>query len=109
LQKSKVASLQIFRENTKRETIADSYNLYRVTEVACEFSVRRWGPSHLCTKTAPVARRIFDHQCKTSFATQSGGGFNRSTQHLLLLPDGEVWGECTDTVHAEAEGQTEVV
>jgi hypothetical protein len=29
------------------------------------------GPSHLYTKTAPVARRIFDHQCKTTFATQS--------------------------------------
>jgi hypothetical protein len=29
--------LRIFRENTKREAIADSYNLNRVTEVACEF------------------------------------------------------------------------
>jgi hypothetical protein len=33
LQKSKVAGLRIFRENTKREAIADSYNLIRVTEV----------------------------------------------------------------------------
>jgi hypothetical protein len=41
LQKSKVVGLQIFRENTKRETIADSYNLNRVTEVAYEFNVRR--------------------------------------------------------------------
>ena len=41
LQKSKVASPRIFRENTKRETIADLYNLNRVTEVACEFNVRR--------------------------------------------------------------------
>jgi hypothetical protein len=41
LQKSKVAGLRIFRENTKREAIADSYNLNRVTEVACEFNVRR--------------------------------------------------------------------
>jgi hypothetical protein len=41
LQKSKVAGLRIFRENTKRETIADSYNLNRVTEVAYEFNVRR--------------------------------------------------------------------
>src|ERR1700719_2598323 len=71
LQNSKVAGLRIFLENAKRETLADSYNLNRVTEVACEFIVRRWGPSHLYTKTAPVARRIFDHQCKTSFATQS--------------------------------------
>lgn len=30
-----------FRENTEREAIADSYNLNRVTEVACEFNVRR--------------------------------------------------------------------
>jgi len=37
LQKSKVAGLRISRENTKREAIADSYNLNRVTEVACEF------------------------------------------------------------------------
>jgi hypothetical protein len=41
LQKSKVADLRIFRENTKREAIADSYNLNRVTEVASEFNVRR--------------------------------------------------------------------
>src|SRR6202035_514893 len=40
LQKSKVADLRISRENTKRETITDSYNLNRVTEVACEFYVR---------------------------------------------------------------------
>jgi len=71
LQNSKVAGLRIFLENAKRETIADSYNLNRVSEVAREFKVRRWGPSHLYTKTAPVARRIFDHQCKTTFATQS--------------------------------------
>ena len=72
LQNSKVADLRISLENAKRETIADSYNLNRVSEVACEFKVGRWGPSHLYTKTAPVARRIFDYQCKTSFATQSG-------------------------------------
>ena len=41
LQKSKVEGPQIFRENTKREAIADSYNLNRITEVACEFNVRR--------------------------------------------------------------------
>jgi hypothetical protein len=41
LQKSKVVGLRIFRENTKREALADSYNLNRVTEVACEFIVRR--------------------------------------------------------------------
>jgi hypothetical protein len=71
LQKSKVADLRIFRENTKRETIGESYILNRVSEVAREFKVRRWGPSHLYTKTVPVARRIFEHPCKTTFATQS--------------------------------------
>jgi hypothetical protein len=49
LQNSEVADLRIFRENTKRETIADSYNLNRVSEVACEFKVRRWGP-HIFTR-----------------------------------------------------------
>ena len=71
LQKSKVAGLRIFRENTTRAAIADSYNLNRVIEVACEFCARRRGPSHLYTKCAPAARRIFDHRCKTTFATQS--------------------------------------
>jgi len=41
LQKSKVAGLRIFRENPKREAVADSHNLNRVAEVACEFNVRR--------------------------------------------------------------------
>ena len=36
-----------------------------------------------------------------------GGGFNRSTQHLLILLEEEVCdgGDCTDMVHAAAEGQ----
>jgi hypothetical protein len=42
-----------------------------VTEVACEFNVRRRGPPHLYTKAAPVALGIFDHQRKTTFATVS--------------------------------------
>jgi hypothetical protein len=41
LQKSKVASARIFGETLKRETIDDSDNLRRATEVAYEFSVRR--------------------------------------------------------------------
>jgi hypothetical protein len=40
LQKSKVAGLKIFRENAKQRAIADSHDLNRVTEVACEFCVR---------------------------------------------------------------------
>jgi hypothetical protein len=77
--------LRFFRENMKRETIADSYNLNRVTEVACEFNVRRWGPSHLYTKTAPGARRIFDHQCKTTFATQSANRRQSAAQQNCVL------------------------
>jgi hypothetical protein len=41
LQNSKVAGLQIFRKKTEREVIADSYNLNRITKVACEFVARR--------------------------------------------------------------------
>ena len=41
LQKSKVAGGRIFRENPTREALADSYDLNRITEVACEFNVRR--------------------------------------------------------------------
>jgi hypothetical protein len=41
LQKSKVAGRRIFRENQKQETIADSYALNRVPEVACEFNLGR--------------------------------------------------------------------
>ncbi len=74
LQKSKVAVPRIFRENKKRETISDSYTLNRVAEVTGKFSRERV-PPHLYTKDAPTARRIFDHLCKTTFATVSG--YNR--------------------------------
>jgi hypothetical protein len=35
LQKAKVAGPRIFRENTKRKAITDSYDLNRIAEVAC--------------------------------------------------------------------------
>ena len=41
LQKSKVAGRRFFRENSRREAIADSCNLNRIGEVAREFNVRR--------------------------------------------------------------------
>jgi hypothetical protein len=41
LQKSKIAGLQIFMKNLKREAIADSFNLNRATEVADEFNAGR--------------------------------------------------------------------
>jgi hypothetical protein len=71
LQKSKVAVPRNFRENKKRGTITDSYTLNRAAKVAGEFNVRGSVPSHLYTKDAPTARRIFGDLCKTSFATQS--------------------------------------
>ena len=57
LQKSKVAQLLIFGETLERKAIDDSYNLSRVTEVACEFS-DAMSPSHFYTKTEPAALRI---------------------------------------------------
>src|SRR5262245_57611240 len=77
LQKSKVATQQIFRENTKQKTIADSGILNRVAEVACEFDARGCAPSRLYTKVAPIARRIFDHRCKGTFATVSATNGSR--------------------------------
>jgi hypothetical protein len=71
LQKSKVAAPRNFRENKKRGTITDSYTLNRAAKVADEFNVRGSVPSHLYTKDAPTARRIFGHLGKTTFATQS--------------------------------------
>ena len=73
LQKSKVATPRIFREDKRWETIADSYTLNRVAEIAGEFDARGHVPPHLYTEDAPTARRIFDHLCKTTFATVSSG------------------------------------
>ena len=72
LQKSKVATQQIFRENTKQKTIADSGTLNRAAEVACGFDATACVPSRLYTKAEPIARRNFDHRCKRTFATVSG-------------------------------------
>jgi hypothetical protein len=43
-EKSKVATQQIFRENTKQKTIADSGTLNRAAEVACGFDARACVP-----------------------------------------------------------------
>src|SRR5258708_12014428 len=53
LQKSKVATPRIFGENSKHEPMDHSCNLSPVSEVACEFSARRLGPTDLYPKTAP--------------------------------------------------------
>src|SRR6202011_1535650 len=71
MQKSKVATVCLFGENLKRAEIDDSCSLSRATKVADEFSVSRRGPSGPYLKTTPTARRIFDHLCKTTFATVS--------------------------------------
>jgi hypothetical protein len=51
LQKSKVAAPRIFRENNKRETIADSYILNRAAEVTGEFDARGSVPHVFTPKT----------------------------------------------------------
>jgi hypothetical protein len=81
LQKSKVASVQIFGQIPKREATDDSYIPSRVTEVAYEFSVSRRGPSDLYRKNAPAALEILDTLCKTTFATISA---NRRHDRLAL-------------------------
>jgi hypothetical protein len=41
---------------------------------------------------------------------ESAGGFNRSSQHLLIREDDEVsYGDVTDLVHGSAEGHTAVI
>ena len=85
LQKSKVASVRIFGEITKREPVNDSDNLSRATEVAYEFCVRRRGPSDLYTETAPAALRIFDTFGKTTFATLSPRKQTSMGRHGALL------------------------
>jgi hypothetical protein len=76
------AAPRIFRENKKRETIPDSCTFNRVAEVAGGFNVRGSVPSHLYTKDAPTARRIFDHLCKTTFATQSAISDQSASRNL---------------------------
>jgi hypothetical protein len=59
-QKSKVAGLDIFCENTTRDLIADSCTLNRVAEVACAFSLKRWkrnGLDYTWSGTALYAKR----------------------------------------------------
>jgi hypothetical protein len=80
LQKSKVATQEIFRENTKRKTIADSGTLNRVAEVACGFDARACVPSRLYTKARPIAHRNFDHRCKRTFATVSANTGHEQSQ-----------------------------
>src|ERR1044071_6962079 len=69
LQKSKVAGLKIFRENTKQRAIADSYDINRVTEVACEFCVRPRGPSHLVQESRAHGPQNFGRRRKKTLAT----------------------------------------
>jgi len=78
LQKSKTAAVQIFGENLKRKEVNDSHSLSRATEVAHQFGARRWDPSDHYTNNAPAARGIFDHLCKTTFATVSAPNRHRS-------------------------------
>src|SRR3984893_775371 len=87
LQKSKVAGRRIFREITKREAIADSYSVTHNSEIACECNVRRGGPPHPYTKRTSAASRISNHQCKTTFATESTQS-DTSPLSIAALPEG---------------------
>ena len=67
LQKSKVAGLKIFRENTKQRAIADSYDLNRVTEVACEFCVSAMRSLTSCTRKSHPRPAEFWPSAKNEF------------------------------------------
>lgn len=79
LQKSKVAEPRILRENTKRETIADSYTLNRVAEVARDLlmatalyhSDRPLREIFTTTKLDLGARRILSGLCPFVSARRS--------------------------------------
>ena len=64
-------SAKNFSRKQEAETITDLYTLSRGAEIAGEFNARGSVPSRLYTEDAPTARGIFDHPCKTTFATQS--------------------------------------
>jgi hypothetical protein len=57
LQKSKVAGLKIFHENTKQRAIIGSFDLNRVTDSPVNFALGSEVPHILYTKDAPAARR----------------------------------------------------
>src|SRR6202040_3360756 len=71
LQKSQIARRQFSCCKKIRPTTADRCGLNHVTEGASEFIFRQLGPPHLYTKVASTAKRIFDRQCKKTFATKS--------------------------------------
>jgi hypothetical protein len=62
------------------------------------------GPCLLQRKLSLLAQS--GHSLRRNECPLSGGEFNRSTQHLLILLEEEVCdgGDCTDMVHAAAEG-----
>ena len=68
--------------------------------------MKRWSAIGLTTSH----RAFVESNCEPLQGSQAmsalGGGFNRSTQHLLILLEKEVCdgGDCTDMVHAAAEG-----
>ena len=90
-----------------------------------ESSVEYLRDEHCCSRLTHRAERrsngLVHHSMSRSPTSEMGsitdiptvravsafnGGFNRSTQHLLILLEEEVCdgGDCTDMVHAAAEG-----
>ena len=67
--KVEIAMSRIFAK-TRNGSNRRLYSRNRVVEVACEFN-EAMRSLHLYTKAVPAACRIFDHRCKTTFATQS--------------------------------------
>ena len=78
LQKSKVATPRIFRENKKRETIADSHTLNRVAEIAGEFDAR--GPAaHIFTPKTRLQPAEFLITCAKRLLQQYRPGADMRT------------------------------
>jgi hypothetical protein len=62
--------------------------------------------TRLSSPTSATKSAQSGHHNRAAECPLSGGGFNGSTQHLLILLEEEVCdgGDCTDMVHAAAEG-----
>ena len=79
------------------------------TDLVFTISLKRSTQNLQLSTSSPADYPIFWGKADIQIAPRMsafGGGFNRSTQHLLILLEEEVCdgGDCTDMVHAAAEG-----